>query len=84
MKAEAREAISSDISQVVHKVLEIMRENTQDVDIVAVAIDALRSISSTLCQKEESALADAVPVLVDCFKAHPERHQTLDVVSILT
>ena len=83
MKPSAREAISSDIAQVVHKTEEIMRQDLQDTGVTDVAIDALSGISTTSCEKEESALTTTVPILVECFKAHPEKPQALSVVSVL-
>lgn len=84
MKAEAREAISNDVAQIVDNTKELLAKNITDSTIVDATTQALMGISSTLCTKEEGPLTNVVPVLIDCFKAHPENPQGLAIISLLT
>lgn len=83
MKPSAREAVSSDMAQVIQKVQDILHQSIRDTGLMDVAIKALAVISSSSCQKEENALFSSVPVLIECFKAQPGKHQALAVISAL-
>ena len=71
------------MAQIIDKIQVVLRQSIRDTSYMGVAIKALAGISSTSCQKEENALFATVPILIECFQAHPDKPQALSVVSAL-
>lgn len=80
--AETRESASPTMAQIIIRTLEIIPK-LRDQGLIVEAMKALMAIGSSARAKEESALGNALPVVVDTIKAYPNMTEAIAVVSVL-
>lgn len=71
------------MAQIVNRMKELV-PSLQDVNAISEAMHAIMAIGTTSVSKEESALTNMVPILIDTIRKYPAVNQAIAVVPVIT
>ena len=82
MRAETQEAIASIMAQIVTR-MSVVMPSLQHAEMISEAISTLLSIGESASSREETALTNVMPVIIDLVEKHLSIGQVITVLPVL-
>ena len=82
IRAETQEAITSIMAQIVTQ-MSVVMPSLQHAEIISEAISTLLSIGESASSREETALTNVMPVIIDLVEKHLSISQVITVLPVL-